>query len=86
MQAATQAAADFALTTEVKVNAVQQLFAADKASALAAEHDVRAKKEAECSTALKVRSESQLHVGAVQCSAVHFANRPILMSTSVRSG
>jgi hypothetical protein len=55
MQAATQAAAEFALTTEVKVSAVQQLFAADKASALAAEHDVRAKKEAECSTALKVR-------------------------------
>jgi len=54
MQAATQAAAEFAPTTEVKVSAVQQLFAADKASALAAEHNVRAKKEAECSTALKV--------------------------------
>ncbi len=55
MQAATQAASEFVLTTEVKVAAVQQLFAADKASAFAAEHDVQARKEAECSTALKVR-------------------------------
>ncbi|DBA96914.1 hypothetical protein WJX82_005465 [Trebouxia sp. C0006] len=63
-QAATQAAADFALTTEVKVNAVQQLFAADKASALAAEHDVRAKKEAECSTALKAAEEEEAKTAA----------------------
>lgn len=59
MQAATQAASEFVLTAEVKTNAVQQLFEADKASVLAAEHDIRAKKETECSTAVKVRCSSQ---------------------------
>ncbi len=60
MQAAAQAASEFVLSTEVKVSAVQQLFEADKALALAAEHDIRAKKETECSTALKVRWFSQV--------------------------
>ena len=74
MQAATQAATEFVLTTEVKVSAVQQLFEADKASALAAEHATRAKKETECSTALKVRCMSQVHVGAYR-NAVPLARR-----------
>ena len=75
MQAATQAASEFVLTTEVKVNAVQQLFEADKASALAAEHEIRSKKETECSTALKVHCFSQVHVDAAQRSAVPLARR-----------
>ncbi|KAL0038853.1 hypothetical protein WJX79_010718 [Trebouxia sp. C0005] len=63
-QAATQAASEFVLTTEVKVSAVQQLFEADKASALAAEHEVRAKKETECSTALKAAEEEEARTAA----------------------
>ncbi|DBB00331.1 TPA: Sperm-associated antigen 17 [Trebouxia sp. C0004] len=63
-QTATQAASDFMLTTEVKVSAVQQLFEADKASALAAEHGIRAKKETERSTALKAAEEEEAKTAA----------------------
>lgn len=55
MQAAKQTGASFALNDVVKVGAIQQLFEADKAAALATQQEIRAKKEADCNITLKVR-------------------------------
>ena len=49
-----QSGSTFVLNEATKFAAIQQQFEADKAAALTAEHELRTKKEAECSSAVKV--------------------------------
>ena len=58
MQAAASNGTEYVLTVSGKVRAIQKQLDADKAAALAADHDVRVKKELDCSNALKVDSYS----------------------------
>lgn len=55
-QAAASAGTEYILTESGKIKAIQQQLEADKTAALAAEHEVRAKKQSECGSALKASS------------------------------